>query len=89
MEACKEFLGPSSYIAKGETTRNRPDAADIKLQTVDMPTIAKDYFNDADVYADTMCVNNVPFWTSVSHDLHYGTIGLAANLNFLPLSMKS
>ena len=67
-------------MPKGKITRKQHDAADIKFQIIEVLPIAKDHFNEADFSAETIHVNDVPFLTSVSHDMHCGTIGAADNL---------
>ena len=61
-------------MLKGETTRNQPDTGGIKFQTAEAPQIEKDNCNDVEIYADTMHVIHVTFLTSISYDVHCGTI---------------
>ena len=76
----KCMLGPSAHAPKGKSTRTQPDEVDVKLQTVELPPEVKDYYSNVEISVDIMHVNGVPFLTSVSHDIHYGTIAAVENM---------
>ena len=80
VEICDDMLGPSSYAAKGKTTRTKLDAIDTKAQMVEVPLAVRKHYNNVKISTDVMHVNDIPFLTSVSHDMHYGTSLAVDNL---------
>ena len=75
-----EMLERSKYAAKGKMNRRQPSAVDIHQQTVEVPHVIKEYYSDVELSADVMHLNNIPFVTSISAHIHYGTTGAIDNM---------
>ena len=75
-----EMLGRSKYAAKGKTKRRQPSAIDMHQQTVEVPRVIKEYYSDVELSVDVMHLNNIPFVTSISEHIHYGTAGAIDNM---------
>lgn len=76
----KEMLGPSLYTAKGKTTRTKGDVLDVNQMKVDLPATVKNYHMNVVLEADVMHLNNVPFLTLLSENVHYSTASAVDNL---------
>ena len=88
VELSKEMLGPSKYVAKGKTTRTKPDAVNVTLQRVDIPRTIKQFYSNAVLSVDVMFLNDVPFLTSISEHMHYGIAKPADNLKCMSLESQ-
>ena len=74
------MLGKSKCVAQGKTTMRISEPIDANSQTVELPpTILTDY-GSVQLVADVLHVNDVPFLTSISNHLHYGTSKAVDNL---------
>ena len=49
-------------------------------QTVLVPRIIKEFYNNVELLADVMHLNNIPFLTSISEHIYYGTANAIDNL---------
>ena len=67
-------------MAKEKTTWTQPSAVDGKLQTVEVPPTVRLHYNNVKISADVMHLNEVLFLTSISYDIHYGTVGAVDNM---------
>ena len=80
-----EMLGPSRYVSQGKPNRTRPDRVDEHFQNIDVPKNIRKFYNNVVLASDAMCLNDVPFITIVSEDIHYGAVGKVYNLTFQSL----
>ena len=76
----KEMLGPIKYDTQGKTTRSKSDAVDATLKKIDMPRSIMKFYKDVELVGDVIHVNYVPFLTTMSSNMHYGTITTFNNL---------
>ena len=77
---CKEMLGKSRHVAQGKTTMKAPTAIDPETQTVTLSPTIITYYGNVQLAADVLHVNDVPFLTSMSNHLHYGTANAVDNM---------
>ena len=76
----KEMIGPSKCEMQGKTTRSKPDAVDMASQKIDVPSSILKFYKDVELVGDVIHVNYVPFLTTMSSNMHYGTITTFNNL---------
>ena len=80
-----EMLARSKYAAKGKTKRCQPSAVDMHQQTVEVPRVIKEYYSNVELSTNVMYLNNIPFITSISEHIHYGTTRVIDNITCLKL----
>ena len=67
------------------TIHSRPDPVDVTLQKLDVPKSIMNFYKGVEMLADVMHVNDFPFVTTASNNVHYDTITALANLKGLTL----
>ena len=85
VELCTEMLGKSKYMAQGKTTMKGAEAVDKDAQLIELPPMVKLYYSDVELEADVLFVNDVPFLTTISRNIHYGTATAVDNLKLVTL----
>ena len=82
------MLGLIKHEMQGKTTRSKPDAVGTKSQKIDVPRSIMKFYKDAELKADVMRVNDVTFLTTMSSDIHYGTIEVLKTLKCASLEFE-
>ena len=68
-----DMLGRSDAAVQGKTTRSQHDAVDDAV-VIDLPPTILEYYGKVELAIDVMHVNRIPFLTSISKKIHYGTV---------------
>ena len=84
-EVAGDMLGPSKFTPKVKETRSKAEALNENLQMVDVHRKIQQYCNSIESSEDVMCIDDVPFLTSLSESIYYGTIGALDNLKYRSL----
>ena len=74
------MLGPRKHTMKGETTRCGLDPVHITMQKLDVLKSIMKICKGVELSADFIHLNDVPFMTTMSNNIHHGTIDALANL---------
>ena len=74
-----EMLGRSRYSIQGKTTKTQPEAVDTS-NMVKVPQEILNNYGPVELCVDVMHCNNIPFLTTVSKWVHYGTIMAVDNM---------
>ena len=69
VDLIKKVYGPEVATIKGRTTRKRPTTA--RLDTIKVPKELHLAQHNVELCIDAMFVNNMPFLTSISHQIKY------------------
>ena len=80
VQICNDVLGRIKCIAQGKTTMKQSDPVDVNSQIVKLPPATLTHYSNVQLAADVMCVNDVPFLTSMSNHLHHGSSSAVDNL---------
>ena len=80
MEISVDMIGPSKNYAQGKTTQKQSTPINLTFQRTDFPKTIRKLYNDAELSAEDIHLNDLPFLTSISEGIHYGTVGAADNL---------
>ena len=81
IELTAKMLGPSKYSLQGKRTARTPDAIDGYRQVVPAPDTVREFYSNVELCVDVMFVNDVPFLSSLSKHIHFGTIDALDNLS--------
>ena len=73
-----DMLGRSDTAVQGKTTRTQPDDVDDKV-IVNLPSTIIEYYGKVELSIDVLHLNIIPFLTSISKNIHYGTINALHN----------
>ena len=74
------MLGESKYSLQGKRTARTPDAVDGHQQIVPVPDTVREFYSNVELYVDVIFVNNVPFLSTLSKHIHFGTVDALDNL---------
>ena len=74
------ILGKSKHIAPGKTTMKALDPIDVSNQTAELPPTEMTHYGAVQLIAEVMHVNDVPFLTSTSNHVNYGTSNTVNNM---------
>ena len=74
------MLGPRKHAIKLNTTCSRPDPVGATLHKIDFLKSFMKVYTGAELSADVMHVNDVPFLTTSSDNVHCGNIYALENL---------
>ena len=61
------MLSPSQYSAKSKIKMIQLDVVNVEIQKIDMPKIIQQIYNNVELGADIMFMNDTPFLTSISN----------------------
>ena len=65
---------------QGKTTRTQPDAVVAQDNLVELSPSIKQYYGKVELAVDVMHVNRIPFLTSLSRKIHYGTVSALTDM---------
>ena len=80
VQTCQDMLGKSKHVDQGENTMRSSEPIDVNSQNVELSPTILTHYGSVQLAADIMHVNDVPFLTSISNHLHYGTSKAVDNL---------
>ena len=80
IEMTTDMLGQSDVAVQGKTTRTQPDAVVAQDNLVELPPSIIQYYGKVELAVDVMHVNRIPFLTSLSRKIHYGTVNALADM---------
>ena len=72
-----DVLGKRQFAVQGKTTRSQPSVADETMQKIVVPKTIKQCYDNAELAAEEMHLNDLPSVTSLSDTMNYGTIRAA------------
>jgi hypothetical protein len=71
IEVAHKIWGPSVAILKGKTTRSKP--APVVADFIKVPKEILDLHKEITLSADIFFVNQIPFFLTISHTIHFTT----------------
>ena len=67
-------------MSEGKAAMQSSDPIDSSRQLTEAPSTIKMHYRDAQLSVDELHVNNMPFFTSISNHMHYGTANAIDNM---------
>ena len=84
----KEMLGPSKHETQVKTNRSKPDAVDVTSKKIDVPRYIMKFYKDVELAEDVMHVKDVPFLTTITSHMNYGTVEALKTLKYASLEFE-
>jgi hypothetical protein len=74
----EDIFGTNLGSLKGKTTRGCPTHVEVH-QPNPIPITIMDKYNEVTLEIDVMLINNIPFFTSISRHIKFGTAEILIN----------
>ena len=76
----KDMLGKSEHVAQGKPTMKQSNPMDVRNQLVELLPTIKIHYSDVEMAEDALHENWMPFLSSVSNRMHWGTVNVVDNM---------